>query len=132
MAKPYLIITNNPKVSQNYRQRFQIQYLERGDYLSVLVKVRDVIHAGGRLLTHPMAGSLKPNQTPFRSVMLTEGKEGIDWADLEMIENSIAACHKFMDGRKTPIWTEKIRNDFATIDLSLMESAAANPMISRM
>lgn len=132
MAKPYLIITNNPKVCQNYRDHFRIQYLEGQDYLSVLVKVRDAIHIGGRLLTHPMAGSLKPNQTPFRSVMLEEGKEETNWEDLKMIESSIAACQKFMAGRKTPVWTEKIRNDFATIDLSLMDSAAASPMISRM
>lgn len=130
VRKPYLIITNNPKVSQNYDQRFRVDYRE-GDYLSVLVRVRDAIHEGHRLMTHPMAGSLKPNQTPFRSVMLSEGREANNWNDIEMIENSIAAYHKFTAGRPTPIWTEAVRNDFATIDLSLVDSAAGNAMIGK-
>lgn len=130
MRKPYLVITNNPKVPNRYGERFRVEYRE-GDYLSVLLRARDAIHEGHRLMTHPLAGSLKPNQTPFRSVMLSEEKEGGNWDDILLIENSIAAYHKFTAGRPTPIWTEAVRNDFATIDLSLVDSAAGTAMICR-
>lgn len=130
MKKPYLIITNNPKVADKYGGMFWVEYRE-DDYRSVLIRVRDAVHAGHRLLTHPLAGSLKPNQTPFRSVMLTKGAEGTDWADLERVESSLDAYHKFTQGRKTPIWTERVRDDFATIDLSLIDGAAGNPAVAR-
>lgn len=128
----YLIITNNPKVYRRYGERFHTQYLP-DSYLDVLIRIRDALHSGCRLLTHPMAGSLKPNQTPFRSAIL-EGNCGQkqSWDDLILIENSITAYHKFTAGRATPDWTEKIRDDFATIDLSFMESAVGNASISKM
>jgi hypothetical protein len=36
----------------------------------VLLTVRDHIHSGARLLTHPQAGSVKPYETPYRSVLV--------------------------------------------------------------
>lgn len=132
--KNCLIVTNNRKVNSAYSDRMQVLYLEE-DYLAVLLKVRDLIHSGCKLLTHPMSGSLKPNQTPFKSVMLIkEGGEAITgegFDDLMMIENSLDAHQKFCRGRPTPLWTEKIKNDFATIDLSIIDSAVNNPSLSR-
>lgn len=126
MKQDCLMVTNNSKANGKYWGQFQMEYLEDQDYLAVLEKARDYIHAGWRLLSHPMCGSLKPNQTPYKSILLSKEGEGggVRYEDVLMIENSIAAYHKFQKGRPTPCWTERVKEDFKTIDLSIIDSAA--------
>ena len=129
----YTIVTNNPQCYEKYRDRCTVEYDESWTYLDVLVRVRDHVHAGSQIITHPMAGSLKPNQTPYRSVVLAadtiEDKEPFN--DLLLIENSIDAHNKFMRNRKLSDWPPEIRRDFQTVDLSLIDGAMTNPVIFR-
>ncbi len=84
-------------------------------------------------MSHPLAGSMKPNQTPFKSIVLgTESLEGAnEFRDLELIEESIEAYYKFMKNRPLPKWSKKSTEDFRIIDLSLMESVMSNPIMNR-
>ena len=124
-----IIITNNSKVYNKYKDLYSVIYLEDGYYTDVLYKTRDLIHGGCRLLTHPMAGSLKPNQTPYKSVIVTRA-EKTDYESIMLIENSLDAALKFLKFKKTPEWNEKILNDFKTVDLSLIENVVKNPMFN--
>lgn len=124
-----IIITNNSKVYNKYKDLYSVIYLEDGYYTDVLYKTRDLIHEGCRLLTHPMAGSLKPNQTPYKSVIVTRA-EKTDYESIMLIENSLDAALKFLKFKKTPEWNEKILNDFKTVDLSLIENVVKNPMFN--
>ncbi|MEG1683068.1 MAG: GrdX family protein [Oscillospiraceae bacterium] len=121
---PPLLITNNQKAVAAADGKLTCRFLEEGTYMDVLYAVRDQIHLGHQLLTHPMAGSVKPNQTPFRSIVLDGAVSPAAecWESVELIENSIAAAQKFFTCRATPHWPEKIRNDFATIDLSFIQN----------
>ena len=66
----YRIVTNNRLCRDKYGSQVEMDYLENGSYLDVLLKVKDYIQKGWCLETHPMTGSLKPNQTPYKSVMI--------------------------------------------------------------
>ncbi|MGD9566747.1 MAG: GrdX family protein [Sedimentibacter sp.] len=121
------IITNNSKVYKKYKNLYEIIYLENGSYTGVLYKTRDLIHEKYKLLTHPMAGSLKPNQTPYKSI-ITCKSGNTDYESIMLIENSLEAAIKFLKFKKIPAWNEKILNDFKTVDLSLIENVINNPM----
>lgn len=123
------IITNNSKVYNKYNCLYQVVYLASAGYTDVLYETRDFIHRGYKLLTHPMAGSLKPNQTPYKSVII-EKSEKTDFESVGLIENSLDAALKFSKFKKTPNWNEKILNDFKTIDLSFIENVVKNPMFN--
>lgn len=123
------IITNNSKVYTKYKDLYQVVYLEDGNYTDVLYKTRDFVQQGYKLLTHPMAGSLKPNQTPYKSV-IAERSEKTDYESVKLIENSLEAALKFLRFKKTPNWNEKILNDFKTVDLSFIENVVKNPMFN--
>lgn len=125
-----IIITNNDKVFQKYKDKFEVVFLERGNYVDVLNETRNEVHRGCKILTHPMAGSLKPNQTPYKSVIAGKNNETTDYESVVLIENSIEAAHKFLKFRATPKWNEKILNDFKTVDLSLIENVVNNPMFN--
>ena len=123
-----IIITNNSKVFEKYKTQYEIIFLETGLYMDVLNCARDKTHLGYKLLTHPMAGSLKPNQTPYKSVIIENNNGMTDSGSIILIENSIEAANKFLKFKSTPKWTDKILSDFKTVDLSLIENVINNPM----
>ncbi|MEG2870831.1 MAG: GrdX family protein, partial [Clostridium sp.] len=122
----YIIVTNNNLCYNKYRDNITVDYLENSTYLEVLTKVRDYIHKGYCLETHPMAGSLKPNQIPYKSVIISDRKaEQEELFEFTMIiENGITLCKAFMKDKPTPDWNEALCEDFRIVDLSLIESVA--------
>lgn len=120
MAYSFIIMTNNELVYSKYKDEFEIEYKDES-YEELLLRVRDKVHKGAKLLTHPLSGSVKPNETPFKTVYITKAKGDMDMRSLEIIENAIITAKKFPV--RFPVMSDKMREDFALIDLSLMESA---------
>lgn len=118
-----IIITNNPRVYEEYSSKMDIMYSDTYTYLEVLSQGRDKIHEGHSLLTHPLSGSVKPNETPYKSVAISLERGDLDMNSLMIIEESIATARKFITGKKTPLWTEKILEDFQMIDFFLIQGA---------
>ncbi len=130
--KQVLIVTNNYKAMEKYRgsDRIGVEYLERGGYLDVLLRVRDLIHSGWHLLTHPQSSNLKPMQTPYKSVVVSPTGAAQPFVrDIEMIESAIAGYEKFTAGKTLPAWTDRIRDDFCTVDLAVIDSAISSPVL---
>ncbi len=120
--KEIMIVTNNSKVRASFEDRCTIIFVE--SFQDVLEKTRDLVHEGGILLTHPCASSLKPNQTPYRSVIVEKTNvRKLDINSLTMVEQAIETYEKFMAIRNLPEYSEAVKEDFKTIDESLMQSA---------
>ena len=117
-----ILITNNTLVRDEYQDNMEVVYLDSLDFLEVMYKVRDKVHLGHRLLTHPLTGSVKPNETPFKSIIISEEIGSMDFDSLEMIEQAILTAKKFLDQKRIKDWPEIILKDFRTIDHSLISS----------
>lgn len=117
--KNYVIITNNPLVSERFSGTHNIEY-EDISYEGVIEKVRDRIHLGYTLLSHPLSGSVKPNETPYKSVMISTEKGPFDMMGLEIIELALQSCKKFQF--KSDKYAPHVYADFREIDLTLIES----------
>ncbi|MCF6462434.1 GrdX family protein [Clostridium sp. Cult1] len=117
-----IIVTNNKYVYEKYKDTIEIKYDEDFTYLDVLEYVRDKIHKGHKLMTHPLSGSVKPNETPYKTIMISKDKNTMDYDDLMIIEESIATAKKFIHNKPTPNWTERVLDDFRVIDLSLIDN----------
>jgi len=102
-----IIITNNPKVKEKYSGCYETVFLEAAGLMEILYLVRDKIHEGHGLLSHPLSGSVKPGQTIYKSVMITKEKSELDIESLKITENSIAVA-------------EKLLKDYQLIDLDLI------------
>lgn len=116
------IITNNRYVYEKYKDTLKVNYFEDFTYLEILEYVRDKVHQGYKLTTHPLSGSVKPNETPYKTIMISTEKENMDYDSLMIIEESIATAKKFIGIKPTPKWTESVLDDFRVIDLSLIEN----------
>ena len=114
----YTLVTNNPLVKAQYQSELKIKYLD-ADLLGILTHIRDLVHKGHKLLTHPLSGSLKPNESPYKSVLLSDNTEKTDPQSVSIIEESILTAQKF----PTKHIPEKHLYDLQTIDLALIQSA---------
>jgi len=125
-GKKAVLVTNNPKALAVYKDDAMVgvDFLETGSYLDVYLRVRDRIHGGWHLLSHPQASNLKPMQCPFKTVLISEKIAVQDLtADIHLIESAIAGYEKLSRGMTPPVWAEKPMRDFMTVDLDVVESA---------
>ncbi|MDO6993585.1 GrdX family protein [Brachyspira innocens] len=120
--KKNILITNNPKFNEVNSNNIQIIYLPDLDFMGILYKARDYIHLCYKLLTHPIVSSIKPYETPYKSIALSNNNGELDLESLELIENSIALTMNFLDKPRRKL-TETIDEDFKLIDYKLVSGA---------
>lgn len=119
----YSVLTNNPLVLDMLKDKQKVIYKEIS-YEDVLREARDRVYGGYRLLSHPLSGSVKPNETPYKSIMIGNRKEEVDAQSVRIIESAIESCRKFMF--KSDKYKPEVYKDFQLIDWTLLESAMAS------
>lgn len=113
----FRIITNNPMVRICLSDWYQIEYYDIS-YREILIKVRDLVYAGYKLYTHPMAGSVKPNETLYKSVVVARKKGELSMEQAQLAAIAIETFDKF-----TPMkvnYAEYHLHDFQLIDYTLL------------
>lgn len=116
-----ILVTNNDRAAKKWNASVQ-QVILLDTYEEVLEKTRDLIHTKHKLLTHPQASSLKPNQTPYRTILLYSGSGENQMEDIRLIESAIESFRKWSEVKKVPQYSEKIAYDYKTIDMSMIEN----------
>ena len=119
--KEACIITNNDYVFEKYKSLTNVILLK--SYEEVLLKTRDYVYDKHILLTHPQASSLKPNQTPFRSIIVYPKGEEDNLESVMMIDKCIQVYREWQEISPSPkSYALKVEHDFKTIDLSIIEN----------
>lgn len=114
----YLIITNNPLVSDKYKDDFEVFFVN-GSVEDTLIKVRDLVHQGYILINHPLPASLRMLFAPCRSIAVERPGGKINPAHVDIIEGSIEKYKRHMAVRRVD---EVNAEDYKLIDLKLFES----------
>ena len=117
-----VIVSNNKLVKENLSSYFEIIFVE-GNLLQTMEKARNLIHKGYRLLTHPLSGSIKPNHTPYKTIVLEKREGKVDVDSLLIMEDSISRVISLLRDRPVPDWPEKYLKDFRLIDYDLIRNA---------
>jgi len=113
-----ILVTNNPLVVAEFQGILQVDFPDT-DLLGVMIRVRDYIHKGHRLLTHPLSGSVKPNETHYKSILISGVPEETDLQSVTTIEECIQTAQKFAP-KSIP---GQYLNDMQVVDLSLIRAA---------
>ncbi|MEN3003396.1 GrdX family protein [Dehalobacterium formicoaceticum] len=111
-----IIITNNPVV----REKFENIFFVDGSVEDTFIKVRDMVHDGYELISHPLAASIRLMYSPYRSVIIGKRLEKVDPLSAQIIEDSIIKYKLHTDHRKKDMTHH---DDYQNIDLILLESA---------
>ena len=117
----YDCITNNIDLAKCVSNA---QFID-GPALSVLIMARNLIHKGWKLAASPFYGNLKPNQQPYRTLVLSSGGENeivkVEEHSLFLIESAIVAYSECKVIRKPCDMAEEIDMDYKYVDFALME-----------
>ena len=111
----HLIITNNPAVINKYPS--ESRFIE-GSVNDVFVAVRDAVHKGAQVISHPLSGSIKPNESPYKSVAISAVTGTLDLKSLSIIEDAISTLARLPDRGRS--YNESVLDDFRIIDLDLI------------
>jgi len=129
MRKDVVLVTNNPCFQQSVDlSRLQLLC---GTSLDVLIVVRDSIHLGSDLLTHPLYGNLRPNQQPFRSILLRNSAQkdrnfgASTYLDsISTIEEAVLLYRSYGNRLQVPgSLPDAMREDYAFVDSELMRES---------
>ena len=112
----YLIVTNNPAVTAS---KANMVFVE-GSVAETLIKVRDLVHEGYELISHPLTASLRMLFSPFRSVILGKKLAKMDDVSAVIIEDSISKYRRHMEFRQPDTAHAE---DYKMMDLILLEAA---------
>lgn len=115
----YIIITNNPLVKEKYVDK-EVEFSDVS-YQEILQIVKNKIALGHKILTHPLSGSVKPKETPYKSIMISKERTSVDLESIDIIENAIITASKFVERRDK--WTPRVLEDFKLVDFTLIDSA---------
>lgn len=114
----FFILTNNPLALAKYPALARA--VDAG-VDGVFRAGRDEIHLGAVLINHPLSGSVKPNESPYKSLVLSSRRGGVEMKSLQLIEGAEAVLQKL--GLKHRDYPERVLDDFQVIDLDLLDSA---------
>lgn len=115
----FKIVTNNPMVRDHYQDDFEVMFLDCS-IKEVMQTVRDLCAEGYQLLTHPLSGSVKPGETPYKSVLVSQQKGQTDADGFRLAESAMSACDKFSQMHKE--WSPSVLDDFQLVDYTLISS----------
>ena len=123
----YTILTNNPLVNEEFQDTHCVSFFDVKSK-SILGKAGELVSEGDRLLNHPLYGSVKPNETPYRTLLLMK-RDSSSFAAASseesavLIDKALRTFEKFSD--KKEITDQKLLRDYQAVDLSLAASAIA-------
>jgi len=112
-----ILLTNNPLAAARSADRWDVKFFDDAA-IAVLTAARDYIHCGHKLLTHPLASSIPPKDSPFRSVLISGDVSGTDFDSVRIIESAINVYAK-LTVTHTNI-PQNIAEDFMAIDCDVI------------
>lgn len=116
-----ILITNNPKFKSLDINNIAVKY-HNTNYFRILEITRDYIHKNYEMLTHPLYGSVKPNETIYRTILIKES-DSLDYNSVTLISEAMSTFVKFNKNKVTPTWNERVKDDFSVIDYDLLINA---------
>jgi len=113
-----VLVTNNPMAAQRFAKVFHVEYKEVAA-LDIIKIARDMVHLGHKLLTHPVMSGVPPKDSPFKSIVVSNEADKLDFDSVRIIENAMAVYAKIETaGHGLP---DNVAKDFMLIDCEMIE-----------
>ncbi len=115
----FLIITNNPIIKNI--SNAEMNFVDGNQY-QVLYQVFNKIAGGHKLLSHPLAGSIQPENNPYRSVVLSPFISEADLSTLSMLEYCLGKLEAGVTKNMDFSINGQLDRDFQMIDKELLDN----------
>ncbi len=112
----FLILTNNSKVESEFSNTVLVE----GSFREVLIKAKEMVYEGHKIISYPLAASIRMMYSPTRSILISLEANSLDERSIEIIDASIEKYDLTMGARSVD---EKNKKDYEIIDYDLIISA---------
>lgn len=115
----FIIITNNPKVFNFYKETDEIIFLKEKTILQVLEETNNYIIKGHKLLSDPILYNIENSENPFKTIIISKKPAENNMGSLDMIVGALQIAEKLP---KTVSFNEKeeFLEEFRFVDLNLI------------
>ncbi len=116
----YILVTNNRKVYNFYKETDEVIYLKEGRFMDVLDLVRDKVHKGHTLLTDPIMSNIADSKNPYKSIAISSSARLMDEKSMKFIEGAHSVAEKLEEnGGEEKLSEEKLK-EYRYVDLNLI------------
>ena len=116
----YRCITNNPMM-QGYN-KLKIEYFPVS-VIELFQEVQRELEKGYRLLSHPLTSSLRPDVSPYKSILLSINSGDCDLEGIFLMEQALTYARSLPWAGKLPVWSDEAKKDFQFVDRDIIEYA---------
>ena len=115
----FIIVTNNPKVFNFYKETDEIIFLKEKTRLEVLEEVNDYIIKGHKLLSDPILYNIENSENPFKTIIISKKPAENNMSSIDIIIGALQIAEKLP--RAIPFNSnENILEEFRFVDLNLI------------
>ena len=113
----FIIITNNNKVYNFYKETNDVFYFQKKDFLDLLEIVKEEIY---KLLSDPIMYNLENSENPYKSIAVSKDTFSDDGTQKKLIDGVISIARKIPNRKNFSEFSETTLEEFRFIDLNLL------------
>ena len=115
----FIIITNNPKVYNFYKETDEIIFLKGKTLLQLLEEINNYVIKGHKILSDPIVSHIENSNNPFKTILISKYPAENNMSSLDIIGGVLQIAEKLP--APLPLTTdENILEEFRFIDLNLI------------
>ena len=115
----FIIITNNPKVYNFYKETDEIIFLKEKTLLELLEEINNYVIKGHKILSDPIVSHIENSSNPFKTILISKYPAENNMSSLDIIGGVLQIAEKLP--APLPLTTdENILEEFRFIDLNLI------------
>ncbi|MEI7885416.1 MAG: GrdX family protein [Clostridia bacterium] len=116
-------LTNNPSIIEKHLPMVEVL---NGSTLELFLRVRSEMLLGYQLITHPLTGSIGPDKSPYKSVILSIEKGVLDPESYSIIEKAIEYTKTLTANQQPFLGDTASLEDYAMIDYEFVKAFLTN------
>ena len=115
----FIIITNNPKVYNFYKETDEIIFLKGKTLLQLLEEINNYVIKEHKILSDPIVSHIENSSNPFKTILISKYPAENNMSSLDIIGGVLQIAEKLP--APLPLTTdENILEEFRFIDLNLI------------
>ena len=115
----FIIITNNPKVYNFYKETDEILFLKEKSLLELLEEIHNYVIKGHKILSDPIVSHIENSSNPFKTILISRLPAENNMSSLDIIGGVLQIAEKLP--APLPLTSdENILEEFRFIDLNLI------------
>lgn len=115
----FIIITNNPKVYNFYKETDEIIFLKGKTLLELLEEINNYVIKGHKILSDPIVSHIENSSNPFKTILISKYPAENNMSSLDIIGGVLQIAEKLP--KPLPLTAdENTLEEFRFIDLNLI------------